>query len=110
MCLFFDKFWFVKKIIIKKCQLKCLCHSNSSLEKDKESDNESVDSKKTYGTQLDNVSDGDSVSLRKKTYDLLLPCFPPGLFDLQASFLNTLDHNLKSFWDLKSAVQWAKQS
>ncbi|EFX71967.1 hypothetical protein DAPPUDRAFT_201342 [Daphnia pulex] len=42
----------------------------SDLEKDKESDNESVDSKKTYNTQLDNVSDGDSVSLRKKTSQL----------------------------------------
>ena len=42
--------------------------SNSSLEKDKESDNESIDSKKTYGTQLDAMSvDGDSISLRKKT-------------------------------------------
>ncbi|XP_057378904.2 WD repeat-containing protein 44-like [Daphnia carinata] len=44
--------------------------SNSSLEKDKESDNESVDSKKTYNIQSDNVSDGDSVSLRKKTSQL----------------------------------------
>lgn len=44
--------------------------SNSSLEKDKESDNESIDSKKTYNTQLDNISDGDSVSIRKKTSQL----------------------------------------
>ncbi len=44
-----------------------LC-SNTSLDKDKESDNESVDSKKT---QLDSVSDGDSVSIRKKTYGSL---------------------------------------
>ncbi len=39
--------------------------SNTSLDKDKESDGESVDSKKTH---LDNASnDGDSISLRKKT-------------------------------------------
>ena len=38
--------------------------SNSSLDKDKESDCESVDSKKT---QLECASDGDSISLRKKT-------------------------------------------
>jgi len=38
--------------------------SNSSLEKDKESDTESIDSRRT---QMDSVSDGDSVSLRKKT-------------------------------------------
>ena len=38
--------------------------SNSSLDKDKESDTESIDSRRT---QIENISDGDSVSLRKKT-------------------------------------------
>ena len=44
---------------------KTVICSNSSLDKDKESDTESIDSRRT---QIDNISDSDSVSLRKKTW------------------------------------------